>query len=57
LVRGRGSDMNADLTTSVFLCSLTLLQYAEPGIMLKDTLYERFGLHSQNPYDQCKTLA
>jgi hypothetical protein len=24
--------------------------------MLKDTLYERFGLHSQNPYDQCKTL-
>jgi len=25
--------------------------------VLKDTLYERYGLHSQNPYDQCKTLA
>jgi hypothetical protein len=29
----------------------------EGSIMLKDTLYERFGLHSQDPYDQCKTLA
>jgi hypothetical protein len=25
--------------------------------VLKDTLYERFGLHSQNPYDECQTLA
>jgi hypothetical protein len=25
--------------------------------MLKDRLYEKFGSHSQNPYDQCKTLA
>jgi hypothetical protein len=24
--------------------------------LLKDTLYERFGLHSLNPYDQCETL-
>jgi hypothetical protein len=25
-------------------------------IVLKNTLYERFGLHGQNPYDQRKTL-
>ena len=25
--------------------------------LFKDTLYERYGLHSQNPYDQCETLA
>jgi hypothetical protein len=25
--------------------------------LLKDTLYERFGLHSQNPYDQTSRIA
>jgi len=27
------------------------------GGVLKDKLYERYGLHSQKPYDQCETLA
>jgi hypothetical protein len=31
--------------------------FATDSVLLKDTLYERSGLHSQNPYDQCETLA
>jgi hypothetical protein len=26
-------------------------------LFLIDMLYERFGLHSQNPYNQCETVA
>jgi hypothetical protein len=56
-VSGRGEAL---LDSQVWcLCHGRSVTYVEDlsCLLLKDTLYERFGLHSQNQYNQCETFA